>query len=28
MLRSTASKLGYMDPNFQAMDFSGGFGGF
>jgi len=26
MLRSTASKLGYMDPNFQAMDF--GFGGF
>jgi len=26
MLRGTAAKLGYMDPNFQAMDF--GFGGF
>jgi len=28
MLRGTAAKLGYMDPNFQTMDFGGGFGGF
>jgi len=25
MLRGTASQLGYTDPNFQAMDFGGGF---
>jgi fumarate reductase iron-sulfur subunit len=25
MLRSQASQLGYMDPNYQAMDFGGGF---
>jgi len=27
-LRGTAAKLGYIDSNFQAMDFSAGFGGF
>ncbi|CAA6808577.1 MAG: Unknown protein, partial [uncultured Sulfurovum sp.] len=26
MLRGTATRLGYMDPNYKAMDF--GFGGF
>lgn len=28
MLRGTSAQFGYSDPNFQAMDFGGGFGGF
>jgi len=28
MLRGTSAQFGYSDPNFQAMDFGSGFGGF